>query len=186
MTEAWKTVAGTKGLYEVSNRGGVRSLHRNRCKVLSTPPDGVGYPQVNLYVDGKITHTTVHVIELTAFAGECPPGQEARHLNDVKTDNRWPENLCWGTPVENQADRIPNGTSNRGERHGLSKLTEPEVLDIRARWAKGESLDALAARFGRSRYCIRHIVRRTRWAWLPDPEPETDPLKAIRAELARL
>jgi hypothetical protein len=140
-------------------------------RILKTPPDGTGYPQVNLYVLGKRTHTTVHVLVLTAFAGPCPPGLEARHLNDVKTDNRWPENLCWGTRPENQGqDRLANGTSNRGERHGLHKLTEAEVLEIRQRWNDGELIIDLATAFGRSRQCINHVVRRTRWAWFEDEE----------------
>lgn len=165
MIETWMPVTNFLGYYDVSDRGHVLSLRRS--KLLATPPDGAGYPQVNFHINGQQTHATVHVVELTAFAGPCPLGQEARHLNDIKTDNRWPENICWGPPQLNQGlDRVLNGTSNRGERHGLHKLTEAEVLEIRERAEHGEGSAELALAYGRSRQCIRHIVTRRRWGWL--------------------
>lgn len=45
---------------------------------------------------------------LEAFVGLRPPGQETRHLNEDKTDNRLSD-LKWGTPEESQADSIRRG-----------------------------------------------------------------------------
>lgn len=165
MTERWTQVPGWEDLYLVSDRGRVFSVRKFR--VLKTPPDGNGYPQVNLCRPGENRHTTVHEIEMEAFAGPCPDGQETRHLNGIKTDLRWPENLAYGTKPENQADRIEHGTSNRGERNGMHRLTEPAVLQIYAR--RAESPSQLAAEFGVSRQCVNHVRDGSRWGWLTTP-----------------
>lgn len=41
-----------------------------------------------------------------------------------------PDHLYAGTSQENQLDRRKDGTSNTGERHGQSKLTEDQVREI--------------------------------------------------------
>jgi hypothetical protein len=113
ISEWWRPVSGFESLYQVSAWGSVWSMRAGRR--LRTPPDGTGYPQVNLHDGPHILHTTVHVIELQAFSGPCPDGMEARHLNDIKTDNRWMVNLLWGTPEDNQGtDKVANGISNLG------------------------------------------------------------------------
>lgn len=56
----------------------------------------------------------VHHLILETFEGPRPPGKETRHLNDIRSDNRWPENLCWGTRSENMADRVRNGLPHGG------------------------------------------------------------------------
>lgn len=163
--ETWLPVPDFEGLYDVSDRGRVLSVRKSL--VMRTPPDAGGYPQVNLWRDGVQKHATVHVLVLTAFSGKRPAGRMARHLNDVKTDNRWPENLAWGTSEQNAGeDRLRNGISNRGERHGMHRLTENVVIDLYRRGTAGEQASALAAEYGVSRQCVNHILSGRRWGWL--------------------
>ena len=76
------------------------------------------------------------------------------------------------------ADREVHGTVPRGERHGsntrperrprgegngLARLTEAEVLEIRARAAAGEAKKRLARVFGTTAQTIRNIVFRRTW-----------------------
>lgn len=64
----------------------------------------------------------------------------------------------------------PHGiVASRGERHGNSKLQAPQVLEIRARRAAGESTFKLAAEFGVEAQTIGLIVSRKIWAWLSEP-----------------
>lgn len=45
-----------------------------------------------------------------------------------------PRHLSWKTPKENQADRVAHGTAPRGSAHGAAKLTESDVLAMRAEY----------------------------------------------------
>ena len=74
-----------------------------------------------------------------------------------------PLHLRWGSQRENMADRIIHGTSNRGQRHGLSKLTEEDVLAISG---SDETCSALSERFNVCRKTISLIRRGESWAWL--------------------
>jgi len=77
-----------------------------------------------------------------------------------------PQHLRWATAAENQADRLLHGTDTRGEKHGMAKLTEQDVLAIRAQsWRSG---NALAAEYGVGKSTISQIRHRRFWAWLED------------------
>ena len=104
----WRPVCGYEGRYEVSDAGEVRSLLRRRILVIRQRPGPRGYLRVTLSFDGVEKDYRVHVLVLEAFVGPRPDGQMARHLNDVRTDNRL-ENLAWGTQSDNQIDSVRNG-----------------------------------------------------------------------------
>lgn len=74
--------------------------------------------------------------------------------------------LSWKTRSENQMDRVVHGTSNRGERHGLAKLTKTSVLAIR-RLTGRVAQQTLADKYGVSRVTISNIQTRRSWQWLP-------------------
>jgi hypothetical protein len=173
--EQWLPVVGYEGLYEVSDRGRVRSLDRNvttragvrryKGRILRMTPVN-GYPAVALSLVGKQDTRPVHLLLMEAFAGPCPEGQEVRHLNDVKTDCRWPENLAYGTRKENFKDRLRNGAGNRGERHGNAVTERGIVLDIRRRVAAGERQCDLAEEYSLTRANVWAIVHRVSWDWI--------------------
>ncbi len=121
-----------------------------------------GYLSVHLHNRGHTKIRTVHSLVLEAFIGPRPVGAyECRHLNGDKTDNRL-ENLAWGTCSENNHDKVQHGTSNRGERQGLSRLTEELVREIRH--LKGiVGAPSLAARFGVARQTINDVMARRTW-----------------------
>lgn len=74
-----------------------------------------------------------------------------------------PRHLRWATRNENAADTIVHGTSPRGERNGLAKLTAVDVVAIRT---SSESRLQLARRFGVHKATIDCIIWRKRWSWL--------------------
>ena len=66
---------------------------------------------------------------------------------------------------ENKHCCAVDGTDNRGEKSVLSKLTESDVLEIRARYATGLiSQRGLAEEYGLAQSQISRIVNRERWA----------------------
>ncbi len=73
--------------------------------------------------------------------------------------------VSWKTPVENNADKIAHGTHTRGEDHSVAKLTEAQVIEIRAlRGAKSQRL--IAEQFGVTQSQVCQIHTRKSWAWL--------------------
>jgi len=136
----------------------------NKTRALKAHSNGQGYFQVVLYMDGKRYTRKVHVLVLLAFEGPRPDGMEGRHLNGDRADNRI-ENLAYGTPKENCADRVIHGTVAVGKRNGKAVFTEEQVREIRERAALGESLRSIARSFGRpnSHSNISDIVHRKAW-----------------------
>lgn len=113
--ETWRPIPGYPD-YEASDRGRIRSYRPWRGKpvprILKTMADSRGYPAVYpTRADGKRRLRPIHLLMMLAFDPPRPEGAEVRHLNDIKTDNRWPENLAWGTHQENAEDMVRNGLS---------------------------------------------------------------------------
>jgi hypothetical protein len=120
--EEWRDIPGYEGLYQVSSWGRARSLDRvihysdgrvrkYTSQMLSAPIDSVGYPHVRLTNKDKFARTfRMHDLVALAFLPPKPSydNPHVRHLNDDKSDNRV-ENLAWGTPAQNSADKFRNG-----------------------------------------------------------------------------
>jgi hypothetical protein len=124
---------------------------------------GSGYMRI---MHGSNTKLQVHVMVLNAFVGPCPPGKECRHLNGNPSDNRWPENIKWGTKIENCQDKVEHGTNkgaHAGEDHHFSKLTRSQVDDIRSRLNYYGITRALGKEFNVSDTTIAKIRRRERY-----------------------
>jgi hypothetical protein len=99
--EEWRAVPGVEQ-YLVSSEGRV-------ARLMKTDPPSSRYVRINVRdAVGRLKAHLAHVWVLEAFVGPRPPGALARHLNDVKDDNRL-ENLEWGTPVQNIEDAFTNG-----------------------------------------------------------------------------
>jgi hypothetical protein len=136
-------------------------------RILKDGPSPSGHRMVCLCREGTSRSRLVHHLVMEAFVGTRPEGMECRHLNGVPHDNRL-SNLKWGTPKENQADRIGHGTSNRGSRHGMSKLTADQVRAIRRMSRSGATQPELASAFSVSETNIRHILSGRTWAHLKE------------------
>src|SRR6266568_3368540 len=117
-TETWLPVPGYEGKYEVSDLGRVRSLPRRWAGGRVLKPMAARYMHVRLYGpgNGSWQDAKVHLLVLTAFVSACPPGCEARHLDDDSHNNVL-SNLRWGTHSENIQDQLRAGT------HGMARKT---------------------------------------------------------------
>jgi HNH endonuclease len=74
--------------------------------------------------------------------------------------------LRWATQAENMADRLVHGTHNRGERHGMSRLTKRDVISIRKRIKAGHRHQQIADDYNVHVVYISDIGRGRAWAWL--------------------
>lgn len=159
--ETWKDIPDRSG-YQVSDHGRIRSFVRfSDGRVLRPCTNLRGYRQVILGTTGGIH--TVHSLVLRAFVGERPDGMEINHKNGVKTDNRI-ENLEYVTKQQNEDhSRHTLGNYFRGERHGMSKLNEEQVREIRALRKAGLTLWAIANKYGITAANVDYIAKGQAW-----------------------
>lgn len=173
MVEFWKPVHGYEGAYEVSSLGLVRSLpryvkhksgHTQHApgRLLKQILGSHGYPTVCLSAGGKAVRRTVHSIVAEAFIGPRPDGQLVRHL-DGNALRPVADNLCYGTPKENQTDRFEHGTANIGEANPSARLTARDVLKIRRAKKDGRSFSSIASSYGISEATARDAVSGRTW-----------------------
>jgi hypothetical protein len=168
----WKDIPGWEGIYQVSDKGEVRSLTRTlRCR---SPFGGFenrtfqgkalpgwsmvnGYRAVNLMRPGQKEKTfCVHTLVLLAFVGPRPEGKECCHNNGIRQDNRI-ANLRYDTKRGNALDRWEHGTLQHvsGANSPRAKLCATEV-----RWIRGITPALSYRRIGRILGVNHHTVRR--------------------------
>ena len=132
--ETWKPVPGWP--HEVSDQGRIRTAkgrvltQRAHNRPREVPPER-RYRKADLCVGAEKATVLVHQVVLAAFAGERPAGQESRHLDDNPVHNWWPENLAWGTPDQNAADKArqaryhtPAAKARRSEQAQRGRATQ--------------------------------------------------------------
>lgn len=115
MSEQWRPVRGWEGLYEVSDAGSVRSIprpwqHRRQDvpRILRFGSARGGYLTVTLSRPGERHAYTVHRLVAEAFIGPKPEGWHTCHRDGDKTNNAV-ANLSYGTPSENEHDKVRHG-----------------------------------------------------------------------------
>jgi len=140
-----------EGLYEVSDKGAVRSLDR---KVLGA--DGVlypfigktlasythkdlRYPLLNLYKNNKGRLCYVHRLVAQAHVTNPKDLPEVNHLNGNRADNR-SENLEWVTGQQNKQHAVDYGLRT----YPPPRLNTDQLLDCLSQVIAGESYAAIA------------------------------------------
>lgn len=138
---------------------------------LSKDPKGYG----RVWVGDRLQKTHRFVYEQTR--GSIEEGLICMHLCD-NTSCIAPLHLTKGTHRDNAHDRdrkergkIPD---NRGSRHGMAKLTESDVREIRKLYdTTSLSSREIGERFGVSKSVIIRIGRRKKWTHVKEDEHGT-------------
>lgn len=167
-TVQYREVPGFPG-YRVGDDGSVwscwrRSSHgrgRGGFKVLSDSWRRLkvsvhqGAARCNL---GRGNLCRVGRLVLECFVGPCPAGMECCHFPDRDPSNCCLDNLRWGTSAENTEDQRRHSTLIGGERHGMAKLSNEEIEEIRA-MAGTMSQRAIGDCFGIKQPHVSDILR---------------------------
>jgi hypothetical protein len=159
--EIWKDVIGYEGLYQVSNFGNIYSfLRKKKMKPHKTKK---GYLRTCLRKNNKSIPFLVHRLVLYAFKDNVDDKLEVNHINGIKHDNRF-ENLEWVTSSENSIHAINLGLKimKKGVEHGMSKLTEKEVLEIRA-IGRSMTQKEIGKKYGIVHSQVGFILNRKQW-----------------------
>lgn len=117
-----------------------------------------GYSQFHV----KRVTTLAHRFSYELHHGPIPAGMVVRHSCHTPSCAN-PLHLVLGTQADNIADSVNSERHCRGESHGCAKLTEAQVIEIRAQRAAGASYPSLSEKFGVSAYTIGEICRRESW-----------------------
>lgn len=157
--ENWKDIPGYEGSYAVSDLGRVKSVY---AKGFRKPgPHHGGYLLMNLYRDGKRKSVTLHRLVWETFNGVGKSGLHICHLDGNPKNNRL-SNLAQVDAKTNHTHKKIHGTYKFGESHPISKLSEKNVLKIRA--AKGRvKQKVLAKKYGVTYSNISAIQLRKSW-----------------------
>jgi hypothetical protein len=135
--EIWKDIPGYEGLYQVSNLGRVKSLprqlgarFRNNDYFLKPYIDKAGYYRFSLMKDNKFKHFCLHRLVAICFISNPENKKTVNHEDGDKSNNTI-GNLSWMTMKENNIHAYNNGLKLRCDGHGMAKLTNNDVLEIR-------------------------------------------------------
>lgn len=118
-----------------------------------------------IHVDGRRQIVSRVVCESVNGAPPTPKHEAAHSCGNGRNACVSKQHLDWKTRAGNAADMVEHGNSTRGHRHALVKLTQEQVLEIRALQGK-DTQDNLAKRFGVSRQAISAIHSGRNWNWL--------------------
>lgn len=141
-------------------------IWRNGRK-LTAHSNGNGYLRITTSINSRVKTRYVHRMVCEAWHGLCPEGDyQCRHKDGSRNNNR-PDNLCWGTRQENEADKEQHGTRLWGERMSHSVLTADMVGEARRRCNAGEQIKDVAADIGIKDRVLADAVTGRRWARLP-------------------
>lgn len=132
----WKPIKEYEGLYEVSDKGQVRSLprkdnkgaiHKGRVlRTRNTRNSGDGYWAVMLSKDGIEKQITVHRLVASAFCSNPENKSDINHRDGNKKNNE-ASNLEWVTKSENVRHAYDTGLNPKGQ--GVRKRRKKHNAD---------------------------------------------------------
>jgi hypothetical protein len=126
-----------------------------------------GYGRFYIGQDGKKKlYAKAHRLAYELTKGPIPDGLIICHTCDNPSCVN-PDHLYAGTWADNMRDRDTRLRHYHGERVNTNKLNEEQVLEIRARYANGETNKSqLAREYGVSNPLIGFIIRGQSWRHL--------------------
>lgn len=162
--EEWRSIQGYEGLYEVSNRGRVRSLPRKdfagrrlKGRILAPGTKSNGYLSVNLSF-GEKKNIHIHDLVTSAFLGKKPKGHEVNHIDYDRSNNRV-ENLEYVTHSENVLHSIDNIRMGKILAEPIERrLAVKATIDL---YLQDVALSEIAKRTGRNLSSVYRILYRT-------------------------
>ena len=120
MKEEWKDIPGYEKLYQVSNKGRVKSLIRwngSQNRILQPATKKDRHLHVCLYKNKKGKMYLIHTLVLQTFVGLRPYKRECRHLDGNPKNNKLSSFTNWdfytSNSKGNNSQIMPKKTGNK-------------------------------------------------------------------------
>lgn len=110
--------------------------------------------------------TLVHRMSYMAFKGHIPKGQQVCHSCDNPACCN-PDHLWLGTIGDNMRDRTAKGRTAKGSKNAASKLTEAQIVEIKAKLGKVTGRE-LAKQYKVTETLISYIKQGKIWTHVRD------------------
>lgn len=159
-------VPSLENRYAITRSGRLYSLPKNTRKgIREIAFCKSNYVLAGVSVGGKKTTVSQHRLLAMMFIPNPHNKEEVNHINGNKHDNRI-ENLEWCTQSENTQHALKalkRQYGAVGEKHGVAKLTNSDVLKIKELLSKKVFHKEIAKMFGVCRDTIALISNGTHW-----------------------
>jgi hypothetical protein len=161
--EQWKEVVDYPS-YEISTQGNVRRWDNKKGEVkISTAPAPV-YMMFSTWSGGEIKKLYVHREMMRAFKPTDDPKLTHVCFKDNNSYNLNLENLYWSSQTKRMRRRFQEGKYPKGQDHYNAKLSNADVIEIRAMWESEQyTQKAIAHRFGIHISTCTNIIKKRFW-----------------------
>ena len=139
--------------YTINKDGVVKNAITGRIK---KPSLANGYYHTVFSYNGLIFRPLIHRLIAQAFIPNPLNLPYVNHKDGNKLNNSI-DNLEWVTAKENDQHASINGLKAFGERHGMSKLSNCDVVNIKKRLNSGESASDISCDYGVSKRMVYYI-----------------------------
>ena len=100
MEEIWRDIEGYEGVYQISNKGRVKSLKCGKERILRPRDNGNGYLKVHLFKNTSFQSIYIHRLVAEAFIPNSQNKPQVNHKDENKKNN-CVENLEWIACIDN-------------------------------------------------------------------------------------
>ena len=164
--DIYRITARTKSETMLGKKNRYRPLAKRFWeKVDKNGPNGcwiwVAHKDKNSYgrIDGKYAHIISWELNNSPILNSL---HVLHHCDNPACVN--PDHLFLGTHQDNMKDMIEKNRQAKGEKNGMSKLTEKIVLEIRADWATGKyTQQKLAKKYNNKRGTVCDVIKNKTW-----------------------
>lgn len=165
--ERWQAIEGTNSRYFISTFGRLITVAwkgTDQTRVMKPALDANGYLRTMIIQNGRTRTVKMHRLVAQAYLPNPLNSPEVNHKSMTKDDNRV-ENLEWATGKQNVQHAFKtSGRTMQGTKAPNAKLTEAQVLEIRAKYVpRLYSATRLAKEYSVSQPTVKAILQRRHW-----------------------